>query len=679
MIVRSKKAGIIVAAVAVFVVSTIIVSLTNQSVTALSGGEFQAGRIIDDNVFFNGDAMSASQIQTFLNAKMPSCDTNGQITLYDSAYGDTVTRKVYSERRGVSTPFICLKDYRMDVPSKSPEDSLCNGITAGTQRTAAQIIDQVSRSCGVSQKALIVLLQKEQSLITDDWPWPIQYRSATGYGCPDTAACDSTYYGFFNQVYMAARVFKYYANYPNSFNHIAGRNNNILYNPNSACGSSTVFIENQATAGLYNYTPYQPNAAALNNLYGTGDGCSAYGNRNFWRMYNDWFGNTLSTPAYTWSLVSQVAFSDAAFTNQLPYTISIEPGQKAYMRIRAKNTGNQVWDSRYKLATTRERNRTSLFKDSSWLTINRAAALKEASVFPGETGTFEFSITAPYDMKSYKEYFSMVAEGKVWLNDIGLYYPINVESEDPFYLTSIVERSMFLDSARTQQLAPNMLNSIYGEKLYARVKVKNVGNRDLLKSNARLGTTNPRDRASVFRDSSWISGNRAAILSEETVAPGATGTYEFSMTAPSSSADYSESFGVVIEAITWADTNFATYNFKVSADVLSIVKSGQRLYPGQHIKASNAAYRLVMQNDGNLVLYSNTKALWHTQTQGKSVSHLLLQDDGNLVLYEQGGKALWNSRTNGRGSSRLIMQDDGNLVLYDTQNKATWHTNTRGK
>ncbi len=30
----------------------------------------------------------------------------------------------------------------------------------------------------------------------------------------------------------------------------------------------------------------------MNNLYGTGDGCSAYGNRNFWRMYTDWFGST---------------------------------------------------------------------------------------------------------------------------------------------------------------------------------------------------------------------------------------------------------------------------------------------------------------------------------------------------------------------------------------------------
>src|SRR5699024_261440 len=38
--------------------------------------------------------------------------------------------------------------------------------------------------------------------------------------------------------------------------------------------------------------PYQPNRAALNAGYGTGDGCSAYGNRNFYNYFTDWFGST---------------------------------------------------------------------------------------------------------------------------------------------------------------------------------------------------------------------------------------------------------------------------------------------------------------------------------------------------------------------------------------------------
>lgn len=253
---------------------------------ALSGSEFNAGRIIDDAVFYNKDALNSSQIQQFLNSKVPSCDTNGA-----KPYGNT-TRAGYGTSRGYPPPYTCLKNYSQSIPSITNSGSdLCKGsISAGT-KSAAQIIYDVSQACGVNPQVLIVLLQKEQSLVTDDWPWSIQYRSATGYGCPDTAPCDSEFYGFFNQVYQAAKAYKRYQANPTSYNYRAGRNNTILWNPNAGCGTSSVYIVNQATAGLYIYTPYRPNQAALNNLYGSGDGCSSYGNRNFWRIFVEWFGS----------------------------------------------------------------------------------------------------------------------------------------------------------------------------------------------------------------------------------------------------------------------------------------------------------------------------------------------------------------------------------------------------
>lgn len=162
----------------------------------------------------------------------------------------------------------------------------------------------------VSQAALLVLLEKEQGLVTDSTPTDRQFRSATGYGCPDTAACDSLYYGFFNQVYNAAHQFKVYQSTPTRWNYQAGRSNRILWHPNADCGSSQVTIRNQATAGLYIYTPYQPNAAALRNLYGSGDSCSSYGNRNFWRLYTDWFGSTSDGPV---SSFVKVATDDSVY------------------------------------------------------------------------------------------------------------------------------------------------------------------------------------------------------------------------------------------------------------------------------------------------------------------------------------------------------------------------------
>jgi hypothetical protein len=230
---------------------------------AADSRQFDPGNIISDATFFDGGAMVGSEVQSFLGSKVATC------------------------RSG----YTCLKDYAQATTTRAAEAGRCNSYQGAPNESAATIIAKVGIACGISQKALLVLLEKEQGLVTDTWPTERQYRSATGYGCPDTADCDTAYYGFFNQVYMAALQFKRYAANPTGWNHIAGRVNNIRFNPNAACGSSAVLIQNQATAGLYNYTPYQPNASALANLYGSGDACGAYGNRNFWRMFTDWFGS----------------------------------------------------------------------------------------------------------------------------------------------------------------------------------------------------------------------------------------------------------------------------------------------------------------------------------------------------------------------------------------------------
>lgn len=274
----------IIALLIIFVVGTIGINLANtQQAEAVSAADWKAGRIIDDNVFFTPGTLSATDIQNFLNSKVPVCDT------WHAGSGSN------------QPPFTCLKTYVQSF-SGVGGDAYCSPVGGGTY-TSSSIIYKVAQACGINAAVLIVLLEKEQSLITDTWPWAIQYRSATGYGCPDTAACDAKYYGFFNQVYNAAWQFKYYAANPAQFRYKPYQNNTIQYNPNASCGSSTVYIENRATAALYNYTPYQPNAAALAAGWGEAP-CGAYGNRNFWKLYNDWFGSSNRTLTEFKSLVS---------------------------------------------------------------------------------------------------------------------------------------------------------------------------------------------------------------------------------------------------------------------------------------------------------------------------------------------------------------------------------------
>ena len=90
---------------------------------------------------------------------------------------------------------------------------------------------------------------------------------------------------------------------------------------------------------------------------------------------------------------------------------------------------------------------------------------------------------------------------------------------------------------------------------------------------------------------------------------------------------------------------------------------------------SNWDRKLIMQGDGNLVLY--TKAghpLWASGTSGTN-HRAVFQGDGNLVIYNNNGP-VWATGTMGGPDSRLELQFDGNLVIYDGAGSALWATGT---
>lgn len=254
------------------ILSTLLASLFALS-TNVSASGFQADKIMDDAIMTNSKSMTAAQIQQFLESKVPVCDTMGT---RPSEFGGG-TRRQWAEARGHKPPYTCLRDYTQ------------NG------KKASQIIYEVAQKYTINPQSLIVLLQKEQGLVTDTWPISTQYRSATGYGCPDTAPCDSQYYGLTNQLDWAAKMFRSIIDRnPNWYSpYFVGNNPRVYWHPDTGrCGAQSLNIKNWTTAGLYSYTPYRPNQAALNAGYGTGDSCSSYGNRNFFNYFRDWFGST---------------------------------------------------------------------------------------------------------------------------------------------------------------------------------------------------------------------------------------------------------------------------------------------------------------------------------------------------------------------------------------------------
>jgi hypothetical protein len=103
------------------------------------------------------------------------------------------------------------------------------------------------------------------------------------------------------------------------------------------------------------------------------------------------------------------------------------------------------------------------------------------------------------------------------------------------------------------------------------------------------------------------------------------------------------------------------------------VKSGGRLIGSQFVTSRNGRYRLIMQDDGNLVAYTaNGRALWATNTAGHAGARIEMQGDGNLVVYSPDNHPLWASNTAGHDGARVVMQADGNVVVYSPANKPLW-------
>ena len=105
-----------------------------------------------------------------------------------------------------------------------------------------------------------------------------------------------------------------------------------------------------------------------------------------------------------------------------------------------------------------------------------------------------------------------------------------------------------------------------------------------------------------------------------------------------------------------------------------VIDPHEGLGKGKSFSSCNGNVRLVLQGDGNLVLYGGPKSLWSTHTT--LGQNMVVRGDGNVVLVDSWGVPIWSSKTSGHTNAALHIQDDGNLVLYSTGNTALWATHT---
>ena len=105
---------------------------------------------------------------------------------------------------------------------------------------------------------------------------------------------------------------------------------------------------------------------------------------------------------------------------------------------------------------------------------------------------------------------------------------------------------------------------------------------------------------------------------------------------------------------------------------------GETLEINRSLYSENGKYQVKMQSDGNLVIYSGATAIWQSGTSGLGYARLRLESTNVLTvyLYDQ-NKVVWKTAASTRPALGLVMQNDGNLVMYDTSKASMWQSGTK--
>jgi len=265
---RAALLGVTLAVALAITGCSVVDPHTQRVSTSSTGGgtEWDAGNIFSDQVLYNGNALpDEAAVQAALDKIGASC--------------------------GAST---CLRTARYAVPGLS--NQWCSSVPAEPAGASyAHILLTLAHACGLNPEVAIVMVQKESQGLTRDTP----PAALTGFGCPDSgpggsAACNASVGGVWAQT---AGLFTSAAHARQDAAVVAryqeGATHDIFWNvEESGCGAAPVAVQNRATAWIYTYTPYQPNAASLAAYPGEGDACSSYGNRNLFELFQANFGPT---------------------------------------------------------------------------------------------------------------------------------------------------------------------------------------------------------------------------------------------------------------------------------------------------------------------------------------------------------------------------------------------------
>lgn len=114
------------------------------------------------------------------------------------------------------------------------------------------------------------------------------------------------------------------------------------------------------------------------------------------------------------------------------------------------------------------------------------------------------------------------------------------------------------------------------------------------------------------------------------------------------------------------------------------LSAGSKLGIGDKLYSADQSHYLVMQEDGNLCVYTASNGFkWCSMASGFKRGHVVMQTDGNLVVYDGKGRARWSTETTAYFNERfaypkfkpvkLVIKNDGTLNLLSKSGISVWN------
>lgn len=411
---------------------------------------YSANYLCTDTGFINWNSWSAKEIQYFLVSKgsfLKDFSENGRSAaqiIYDAAHG-------HGDASGTA-----------------------NGIVIN------------SATGTINPIAILATIQKEEGIIYGanaaaynqtrvEW--------AMGYGYTDSEIFEQ-YKGFTKQVEWGAWQLRY--NYERASGH--GFKDYQVSQTVTIDGTSVTF-SNRATASLYRYTPH------------------LQGNVNFRNYFNLWGGNSFA----------------GAFSGTRAYqthNVTVNNGYVKTLVVAYKNTGAITWYRGKVNLGLVNKNYVPLTGGYdmayNWNKPNRPAYLDQASVAPGETGTFTFKVKNDNDHAGYHRLdLGLVAEGITWFpSSSHVYFNVYIPS--------------FFSAQWQYQTHDTTVSDGFVKTLV--IAYKNTGSWTWTPSKIHLALVDKYGTPVLTGYDmayNWPKINRPDYLDQASVAPGEVGTFTF--------------------------------------------------------------------------------------------------------------------------------------------------------